>query len=363
MSVFKKVVIKVGTKVLTSADRQLDRARVEDIASQIAALKRKGVDVIVVTSGAIGAGMSVLNIKKRPEKLADLQATAAIGQNHLMSLYGGFLKKEGYDAGQILLTQEDFNDRQRYLNIKSTINTLLKHGAVPVINENDTVATEEIRCGDNDRLSSLVADLCGVDALVILTDVRGLLDEKGDLIRSVDSVTEEILKLGGKSHCDLGVGGMATKIEAARIVTGAGIECVIADGREKDVLVRIVTGTEAIGTVFRARKGKFIARKRWIAFSSSPKGSVAVDNGAKDAIMKKDRSLLASGILGVKGRFSENDVIGIADQSGREFARGIANYSSEELSRIRGQRTDAIKKILGYKREDEAVHKDNLAIL
>ena len=253
MRKYKRIVIKVGTKVITSKDKGLDLLCMGEIASQIALLTKGGTGVILVTSGAIGAGMSILNMKKRPSGLGLLQATAAIGQSHLMRVYGELFKPFNFNVGQMLLTQEDFNEKSRYLNIKHTINMLLEHKAIPVINENDTVATEEIKCGDNDRLSGLVAQLCQADLLMLLTDVDGLLDSDGRLIREILEVTPEILKLGGKSACDLGTGGMATKLEAARSAVKAGIDCVIANGREKDAILKIAAGTDNIGTRIGSR--------------------------------------------------------------------------------------------------------------
>lgn len=359
----KRIVIKVGTKVIAAKDRALDLERVRHIASQVSAIRDNGTEVILVTSGAIGAGMWLLGMKKRPSALADLQSAAAIGQNYLMDIYGENFKKKGYLTGQILLTQEDFNDRERYLNIKHTINSLLGHKAIPVINENDTVATDEIKCGDNDRLSSLVADLCQADKLIMLTDVDGLLDENGKVVSLVCGITSDILKLGGRSHCDLGTGGMETKIEAARTVTEAGIECVIANGREDNVLIRILEKGESLGTTFKCGKTKLIAKKRWIAFSSRPKGVIKVDEGAKDAINKRDKSLLASGVVDVSGDFLLGDVISVSDAAGREFARGLANYSSSELFKIKGLKSSGFKAVLGYKGRDEVIHKDNLVVL
>lgn len=363
MQRYKRVVIKIGTKVLTTKERALDADQIESIARQISGIRDKGIEAVLVTSGAIGAGMSLLNMKKRPAALTELQATAAVGQNHLMSLYSGYFREEGYLSGQMLLTQEDFNDRKRYLNIKHTINAVLKYKAIPVINENDTVATEEIKCGDNDRLSSLVADLCEADLLIILSDVDGLLDEQRKVIRYVHEITPKIMKLGGKSRCDMGTGGMATKLEASRSAMKAGIDCVIANGREKNVLYRIVIQGESIGTTFKSAKVKNIARKRWIAYSSMPKGSVMVDDGAKRALLEKDKSLLASGILNVEGIFGSGDVITITDKELGEIARGITNYSSEDISKIKGLKSARFKSVLGYKRADEVVHKDDLAIL
>ncbi|MDP2913259.1 MAG: glutamate 5-kinase [Candidatus Omnitrophota bacterium] len=363
MKTDNRIVVKVGTKVITSKERALDKERIKDIVRQIAHVQRRGTNCVLVTSGAIGAGMWLLDIKRRPQnKIAELQAIASIGQCHLMQLYSELFKERGFLVGQILLTQEDFNDRKRYLNIKHTIDSLFAHNVIPIINENDTVAIDEIKCGDNDRLSGLVADLCGAAKLVLLTDVDGLLDEKGNVISRVSSITANILKLAGKSACDLGTGGMATKIESARNVIQAGIACVIANGRMKDVLIRIMDG-EVVGTAFETKKMKFVARKRWIAFSPKPKGVVRVDEGAKIAMEKRDKSLLASGIVGVEGDFVSGNVISIFGSDGREFARGIAGYSSGEISKIKGLNTGRFKETIGYKGPDEVIHKDDLVIL
>ncbi|MFA6141801.1 MAG: glutamate 5-kinase [Candidatus Omnitrophota bacterium] len=363
MKKYKRIVIKIGTKVIASRESGLDAGRIDGIACQVEAVMAQGIDVVLVTSGAIGAGMRLLNMKKRPTDLASLQAAAAIGQYHMMYMYGEFLKKKQYKVGQILLTQEDFNDRKRYLNIKHTINALLEHKAIPVINENDTVATDEIRCGDNDRLSSLVADLCEADLLMLLTDVDGLLDGEGNLIREVLEITPQILKLGGKSHCDLGTGGMTTKLEAAGNATAAGIDCIIANGKKDHVIDGIVLGGEKNGTIFEGKGGKTLARKRWIAHSSKPNGIISIDDGAKIALVEKDRSLLASGIVGLDGNFRSDSVVSIIDKNGKEIARGITSYSSGDLSKIKGLKTGKFKSILGFEGPDEVVHKDNLVLL
>ena len=358
----KRIVVKIGTKVLTAKDRSLDKEKLKDIVDEISAVKAKGIDVVIVTSGAIGAGMALLGWKKRPVKLNELQATAAIGQSHLMHIYSDLFKAKGHLAGQILLTQEDFNDRRRYLNIKETLQALLENDAVPIINENDTVSTEEIKCGDNDRLASLVSDLCQADKLILLTDVDGLLDEDCNVIPVVEKLTPKILKLVRSSACDLGTGGMATKLEAVRRVTSAGIECVIANGKKKDVILKAAMG-EAVGTSFKGGSVKIIAKKRWIAFSSRPKGSIKVDNGAKEALSEHDKSLLGSGIVDIEGDFSSGDVVKITDKEGHEFARGVVNYSSAEIVKIKGLKTSQIKAALGYHGEDEVIHKDGLVIL
>jgi glutamate 5-kinase len=362
MSKNKLVVIKIGTKVIASSDKSLDKGLLKSLICQISDILDKGTKVIVVTSGAIGAGMGLLGMKKRPVKLEELQASASIGQSHLMHLYGDYFKERGYLAGQILLTQEDFNDRSRYLNIKKTIETLFAHKAVPVINENDTVSTEEIKCGDNDRLSSLVSDLCRADMLILLTDVDGLLDENCNLVDLVDDVSSRIMKLARSSKCELGTGGMASKLESIGRATASGVECIIANGKTKDIIVDIVDG-KGVGTRFKSTGTKLLAKKRWIAFSSKPKGSIYVDSGAKEALSSKNKSLLASGIVEVDGQFAAGDVIKIADKNFREFARGITNYSSGEILKIKGLKNADIKNVLGDKARDEVVHKDDLVIL
>ncbi len=362
MNNMKKIVVKIGTKVIASKDKGIDRERIKDLAGQISDIQKNGPKVLLVTSGAIGAGMWVLGLKKRPTDLSELQAAAAIGQNYLMQIYSEYFMENGHVVGQILLTQEDFNDRKRYLNIRHTINALLAHNAIPIINENDTVATEEIKCGDNDRLSSLVVDLCGADRLILLTDVDGLLDPDGNVIRRVTKITPKLLGLAGKSRCDLGTGGMASKIESARNVMNAGIECVIANGKKKGILAKIMAGQEA-GTTFKGQAIKYLAKKRWIAYSSRPKGSIAIDDGALKALKEKDKSLLASGIVSVQGRFSAGEVISVTDKAGREIARGVAGYGSDEMLKIKGFKSSDFEDALGYKGPDEAIHKDNLVIL
>lgn len=359
----KKIVVKIGTKVITGKDRALDKERVKEIVSQVSGVLKKGIDVLLVTSGAIGSGMWLLGMKKRPVELSELQAAAAIGQNYLMQLYGEYFKAHGYITGQILLTQEDFNDRKRYINIKHTIDALLRHKAVPIINENDTVATEEIKCGDNDRLSGLVADICQADKLILLTDVDGLLDENGKVISAVVEVNHKVMKLGGKSACDLGTGGMATKLASARAVSKAGIDCVIANGKAKDIITRVAVDGERVGTTIHSANKKFDAKKRWIAFSSVSRGSIRIDDGAMAALSAHNRSLLASGIAGVSGEFNAGDVISISDKHGNEFARGISNFSADEIESIKGMRSSDFKDILGRSVKEEVVHKDNLVVL
>lgn len=365
----KILVIKIGTSVLTDEKGGLDNNIMRGIAEQVVELKKEGFGVIIVTSGAIVEGMQILGLSKRPENLPEIQACAAIGQAQLMKIYDEHFRKLGYVTAQILLTQDDINDRTRYLNARNTLLALLDKNIIPIVNENDTVSTEEIKFGDNDRLSSLVSNLIEADKLIIMSDVDGLYKfdkkekTKKELIHKVERITEEIeMMVEDERRSRFGVGGMGTKLEAAKIVTNAGIDCVIANGRTKGILIDIING-KAIGTLFAARQPKQSAKKRWIAYSSKTAGKVRVDSGAKDALINKNRSLLSSGVVECIGKFDAGDAVGIVDENNKEFARGITNYSSLELSKIKGSKTGDIEKILGYKYYDEVVHRDNLVIL
>ena len=359
---YRKIIIKIGTSVLAAKDLTIDKGIIENIAHQVSCLSGQGIKVALCSSGAIGAGLSVLGLKKVPSSLSDLQAIASVGQNELMRLYSEAFKKHGYPVGQILLTQEDFNDRRRYLNIKYTIDTLLAKKIIPIVNENDTVSTEEIKCGDNDRLSSLVADLSGADCLLILTDVDGLYDKEGRVISSVEKVSEGIKALAGNKCLEFTKGGMSTKIEAAERVTRSGIDCLIANGKKATTITEALKH-QGVSTYFKANPVKDRAKKRWIAYSSGVKGKIIVDDGAKRALVSGSKSLLASGIIGREGNFRAGDAVGIVASKKSEFARGLTNYSAKEIGRIKGLKTDQIASALGYKDHDEVVHRDNLVIL
>ncbi len=365
---FKRIVVKIGTGVITSEDKRLDTKRIRNIAYQVAKIMDTNTEVIIVTSGAIGAGMSILKMCQRPQSLPQLQACAAIGQNQLIKMYEGAFKKKGYTSAQILLTQDDLTDRKRYLNAKNTIQTLLEERVIPIINENDTVSTDEIKFGDNDRLSGLVANLAGADLLVILSDIDGLYQycDKGKrrirCISMVEKITREIENLAIKQRSKTGVGGMVSKLQSAKIATSSGITSIIANGRKKDVLIKIAEG-EHVGTLFLASRNTIKAKKHWIAYTSKVQGAVKVDDGAREALVTRNKSLLASGIIGESGKFEIGDVVSITDKSNTEFARGLANYSSLELKRIKGLKTNEIEAALGYKYYDEVIHRDNLVIL
>jgi len=358
----KRITVKIGTRVLTGSDNKIDRKTLKGITDQVAFLMDRGIEVIIVSSGAIGAGLGLLKLQKKQKSLSELQAIASVGQNHLMDMYNEFLGEKGYIAGQILLTQEDFDNRRRFLNIRYTVNTLLKYKAIPVINENDSISTEEIKCGDNDRLSYLVSDLAASDTLIILTDVEGLYDNNGNIVRNVSAVTDDIKSFCKSKKCDVSTGGMATKLEAVKDACRSGILCVIAEGKKKDIIRDIEAGKDA-GTVFLPGKKTMRARKRWIGYSIKPRGKITVDAGAAKAVAKDKRSLLPSGILEVEGRFNDGDVVDIISTGRELIARGMTSYTSEEINKIKGLRSGAIEKILGYKDYDEVIHRDNLVIM
>jgi len=364
----KTIVVKIGTKVLTKKATGLDKTRMKELVGQVSEVKKDGVKVVLVSSGAIVCGMGLLGYKRRPSALSELQACAAVGQSHLMQAYDDFFNAHGILTAQVLLTQADLNDRKRYVNAKHTLLTLLNKGVVPIVNENDTVSTEEIKFGDNDKLSSLVAHLVEAEQLILLSDVDGLhrcdrnKKMEKDPIAVVAKISDEIECMAKKCSDDLGKGGMASKIEAARTVTTSGIACTVANGGRANVLIDIIRGEE-VGTRFLPASSKLAAKKRWVGFSVKPKGEIRVDSGARDALAKKNKSLLSSGIIATKGEFQRGDIVRIADSDGAEFARGIVNYSSGDLSKIKGLKTGEIQKVLGCKIADEVVHRDNLVIL
>ncbi|MBI2825170.1 MAG: glutamate 5-kinase [Planctomycetia bacterium] len=362
------VVVKVGTRVLTAADGTLDEARVASLAEEIHKLVEAGRNVAVVSSGAVGAGMGRLALKERPHDLARLQAVAAIGQSHLVQVYERSLRAHGRHAAQILLTAADLDDRTRYLNVRNTILTLFELGAVPIINENDTVSVEELQTtfGDNDRLAAMVTNLLRAPLLVLLSDVEGLYD--GDpaspgakLVPTVTRLDDSIMALVRDVKTGLSKGGMASKLAAARMATVAGENVVIASGRQPGTLARIMAG-EQVGTLVVAQGQAIASRKRWIGFTAQPRGHLVLDDGARRAIERQGRSLLAIGIVDAVGHFKKGDVVALRDAGGEEFARGLTNYAAEEVQRIKGLKTDAIAQALGHCPYQEVMHRDNIAV-
>ena len=369
LSNVSKIVIKIGTRVLTNEDGLVDKNRIMELSKQVVKLRLKGFSVVIVSSGSIGAGISALGLQKRPSILPELQAAAAIGQGKLIEVYNECFKKHGYHAAQLLLTRQDFEDRQRYLNTCNTLHSLLNFKTIPIINENDTISVEEITFGDNDILSALVTNLLRADLLILLSSVDGLYTtppapgKSCRVLSVVDSISDDIKKLAFKQKTKEGVGGMESKLEAANIATGSGEAVIIANGMQSDVLSKIMNYDD-VGTLFVPYNKKITSRKRWIGFTVKPKGKIYIDEGALSALQKKGKSLLPSGVVKIEGKFIKGDVVSIVDVGEkREVARGLMNYSADEVRKVKGLRTSLIKKTLGYKPYDEIVHRDNIVLL
>ena len=366
LSGVKRLVVKVGSSTL-SREFKLNDGALDRLVADLARVKRTGKEVILVTSGAIAAGVGALGLSNRPRTIPGLQAAAAVGQSRLMHAYEDRFREYGEMAAMMLLTQEDFNNRKRYTHISNTLNTLLQLGAIPIINENDTVAVDEIKVGDNDTLSAQVTNLADADLLIVLSDQAGFFTadprkhSHSRLIDVVAVITEDIRKAAGRAGTQGGIGGMITKLQAAEIVTGSGEMMVLADGKEPDVVNRILSG-EPIGTLFLPQTPKS-SRKRWIAYSRPPKGRLLVDNGARAALVDRGKSLLASGVRGVEGEFEYGDTVSCLDENRDEFGRGLVNYNTEDITKIIGKQTREIEKILGARYYEEVIHRDNLALI
>ncbi len=348
-----RLVVKLGTGVLTDSRKQPDPAQLEQLVAQVAALRKAGKEIVLVTSGAVGTGMGALGYEKRPNGLAELQACAAVGQPRLMATYAELFTKHGLHVAQVLLTHDDLEHHERHLNARNTLVTLLGRGVVPIINENDAVSFTEIKFGDNDTLSALVASLLPADLLVILTTVDGVIENFGKAnpktISAIEHIDATIEKLAGGTTSETAVGGMASKVQAAKIVVRSGIPLVIASGKKKQVLAKILAGEDE-GTVFVAQATKLQGRKRWIAFFHHPRGALFVDDGAKLALREKGKSLLPPGVARCEGEFAAGDVVRICDLNGTEFARGIARF---EAAAVRARKLP----------KEELVHRDDLVIL
>jgi glutamate 5-kinase len=363
-----RIVVKIGTNLLTDKLSGLNHDRINSLARGVSHIQSLGYHVAVVSSGAIGAGVAARGLKERPMTMPEKQATAAIGQPILMEAYEAAFRTQAITVGQILLTKDDFVNRARYLNARNTLAVLFENRVVPIINENDTVAVEEIKLGDNDNLSAMVANLVEADLLIILSDIDGFYSDDpshnrhAELIPIVETITPRIERQAKKSGAGLGTGGMMTKIQAAKRCTSAGIAMIIANGSNPRVLQEIVSG-ECRGTLFLPATHRLNVKKRWIGFVSHPRGSVRIDEGAKAALTNHRKSLLPSGILEVTGVFNEKDTISVLDVTGNEIARGVSGYSSAELAMIRGRKTDDVETILGRRAHGEVIHKDNLVLL
>jgi glutamate 5-kinase len=365
------IVVKVGTRVLTRDDGTLDTERVEAIGHELVRLVDDGRRVALVSSGAVGAGMGRLGLTSRPSDLAQLQSVASVGQSRLIEAYNRALETHGRHAAQILLTADDLNDRTRYLNVRNTILALFRYGAIPIINENDTVRVDELQrnVGDNDQLAAMVTNLIRAPLLVLLSDVAGLYNgPPGDSDSSVIPVVNDLNQAIHQFICDTNEsnawskGGMRSKLEAAQIATAAGENVIIADGRQPGVLTQILQA-EPLGTLFLAQGPAITSKKRWIGFTAQPAGQLQLDAGAVRAIVERRRSLLAIGVLTVIGQFAKGDVVTLADEYGRELARGLINYHAEEMRKIAGHPSDQIVQLLGHCPYEEVVHRDNLVAL
>lgn len=384
----KPIVIKVGSSLLTDKNFHLSQSKMKNLVEQVAEIKKDGYQCILVTSGAIAAGLTKLGLKKRPLEIPKLQAAAAVGQCLLMQQYTDLFAQAGITVGQVLITQFDMNHRELYLNARNTFKQLLDYGVIPIVNENDTTAVQEIKFGDNDSLAALVAVLTQAQLLIILSDVPGLFNadprqnSKATLIKEVEEITPEIESMASGIGSDFSVGGMQTKIAAAKIVTAAQIGMVITQGDQEGCLalpsasrsslkgiLRAMTSEAAkkdfVGTYFLPKKQKITSKKLWIGFGTIPKGQVLVDAGAAKALTSKGKSLLPAGVVGVKGDFDVGDAVDIiAAETGSVFARGLTNYSSRELEKIKGKKSHQVSKII--KEPDfyeEVIHRDNLVVL
>ena len=361
----ERIVVKVGTSTLTYANGKLNLNRMEKLVRELADLHNAGKEVILVSSGAIGVGAEKMGIKAAPRTIPDKQALAAIGQGALLHMYEKLFAEYGQIVAQVLLTRDDFTERMRYLNATNALLAILAMQVIPIINENDTVVVEEIKFGDNDTLSALVAGITDADLLIILSDVEGLYDSDPRLNRTavlqnrVTEITAEMESGAETKGSSFSSGGMATKLKAAEMCMAAGIPVVIANNSIENVVRRIVNGND-IGTLFIPREEKMQARKRWIAFGSVPHGRLTIDDGALVALVKRGKSLLPSGVIAVDGEFERGDVVAVVNREGVEIARGIVNYHAEDIKQIAGHKSAEISKILTAKDYDEVIHRNNL---
>lgn len=364
----KRLVIKIGSSLLTDSGRGLNHSGIAGWVHQIAGIRKQGVGVILVSSGSVAEGMCRLGWGIRPQALHELQAAASVGQMGLVQAYESNFQYHGLHTAQVLLTHEDLSDRKRYLNARSTLLTLLGYGVVPVINENDVVATDEIQFGDNDTLASLVANLVEAELMIILTDQPGLFDQdpsltsNAKLIDQMQVSDKRLQNMAGQSRSGLGRGGMVTKVSAAAVAARSGAATVIASGAAKDIIERILAG-ESVGTFLVPDAEPLVARKRWLAGQLQVKGQLVIDSGAVDVLRRSGKSLLPVGVVSVKGCFSRGDLVACTNEAGVEVARGLVNYGADEAERIMGQASSRIEQLLGYVSEVELVHRNNLILV
>ncbi|MCO1334815.1 glutamate 5-kinase [Microbulbifer sp. OS29] len=364
----RRWVIKIGSALLTNNGRGVNDEAISAWVTQMAGLRKGGVEVVLVSSGAVAAGMDRLGWRRRPESIHQLQAAAAVGQSHLVQVYEQAFGRFDIRSAQILLDHDDLSNRTRYLNARSTLRTLLSLGAVPIVNENDTVVTDEIRFGDNDTLAALVANLVEADALLILTDADGLFTEDprdnpdAELIGEASALDARLLDMAGGSRSGLGRGGMTTKVRAAQLAARSGASTVIVGGAAEAVIERVCAG-HSLGTLLLPEADPLAARKRWLAGQLQVRGSLVVDGGAEVALTEGGGSLLAVGVTAVEGRFRRGDLVSCRNSVGCEIARGLANYDSSDSGRILGQSSERFVDLLGYRDDDELIHRDNLILL
>jgi glutamate 5-kinase len=364
---YKKIVVKIGSTLITDGGKGIDRKMIATWAEQMATLRTQGVDVVLVSSGSIAEGITRLGLKTRPTNISELQATAAVGQMGLVQAYEVGFQQYGLHSAQILLTHADLSNRKRYLNARTTLRTLLAYGTVPVVNENDSVSNEEIRFGDNDTLSALVANLIEADLLIILTDQDGLFDshpgENPDakLIEKAAANDAQLMSYAGPSSGQLGSGGMQTKVSAAQLAARSGTHTVIASGKRENVIIDLAQG-EAIGSFLEAGEGHLAARKQWLAGHMRCSGELHLDDGAVDVLQNKNASLLPVGVKKIKGVFNRGEVVACLDMEGREIARGLVNYASDECKQIIGKPSKRIPEILGYEDDPELINRENLIL-
>ena len=364
----KRIVIKIGSGVLTSGENGLDGPLMSRLAAQVAGLRQEGREVIIVSSGAIAAGRRELGLTERPRTIPQKQATAAIGQSRLMHAYETAFAPHSFTVAQLLLTRDDLANRNRFLNARATIDTLLGYGVIPVINENDTVAVDEIKFGDNDNLSALVTNLADAHLLVILTDIDGFYDKDprsnpdARLIHLVKKVTREVEEAAGGTGSSVGTGGMTTKVAAAKRAGQYGVPTVMLNGKRPELIAAALAGEE-VGTLFLPAARSLSSRKHWIAHTLRPTGRITVDAGAVTALSGQGRSLLPSGVIAVSGIFDRGASVRVCGPEGVEIARGIVDYSQDEIRKILGHRSGEIEEILGYRYGDEIIHRDNLVVL
>lgn len=364
----KRVVVKIGSSLLTAGGRGLNKSAIAAWVEQMAGLRQQGIEVLLVSSGSVAEGMSRLGLMQRPRTLHELQAAASVGQMGLVQVFENNFQKHGLHTAQVLLTHDDLSHRQRYLNARSALLTLLQFGVVPVINENDAVATEEIRFGDNDTLAALVANLVEADLLILLTDQQGLftgdpsVDSNAELISEIGVEDTLLDEVAGESRSGLGRGGMYTKVRAARLAARSGAATLIASGDVDEVVTRLIAGA-GLGTHLRPNVDPWVARKRWLAGQLQVKGQLQLDAGATNAVKADGKSLLAVGVKTVSGGFERGDLVSCLDQSGKEIARGLVNYGCKEVALIIGRPSSEFEKILGYSDDAELIHRDNMVLI